>query len=442
MEAPEPYVPKARYALETLLRPLSLVPIWTAEAPDLYYGSGPPPPSAAVHLPLQASTVRYFAQQVPYDASLVFRTADLPVLFGTPEAPDLIASAFFLLSGWDEHVTVERDEHARFCHRHALLREIESETAPLVDQYRDLLAARLQAAGVRVRLRKWGDRDWAFLPTFDIDYLREWRPGTVLREGRRRPWAVVRGMMTGADAFRDGLHNLIAALSANAMTGSFFFKASDRSAYDPAYRRSEREVARLVRMVREQGSEVGLHPSYYASTHAQYLHEERTRLETLTGERASLVRQHYLRYELPTTSRLQADEGFQIDSTLGYADHEGFRRATCLPFQIFDPVRNGTLDLWEMPLCFMDSTMMARRCLGPDESADVLARLMVACRAAGGMCVALWHNILWEEGREGWPEHLEWALQHAEQNGARVGGLAESLDAWMGRESRALGSDS
>ena len=36
--------------------------------------------------------------------------------------------------------------------------------------------------GLIPNLRKWAGRDWAFCPTIDVDYLRHWRIGMILRE--------------------------------------------------------------------------------------------------------------------------------------------------------------------------------------------------------------------------------------------------------------------
>lgn len=431
VEAPDSFVPKARYALETLLRPLGMSPAWTPDDPTLYYGVRATASSAPVALPLDEETLAYFAGRAPRDRARIVRRDDIPFVFGTPESPDPIASAFFFLSGWDEYVTTERDEHGRFCYRLSLQRDLDAATVPLVDRYRDRIAAALESAGMPVRRRTWGGKPWAFLPTFDIDYLREWRPGTIARDGLRRPWSVLRGLFTGADAYRDGFHLLLAALAEYETSGTFFFKAGDRSPYDPAYRRSRQELTRLLQMVREQGSEIGLHPGYYAATHPGYLHDEREHLEALAGERPTLIRQHYLRYELPTTSRLHVAEGFHVDSTLGYPDHEGFRRGTCLPFQVYDPVQDEALEVWEMPLCYMDAAMVVRRGLSAPEAILILEEMMRTCRNIGGACVALWHNTLWERGMEGWPEQLQTALAQAVEGEAWVGGLGAALDAWI-----------
>jgi len=72
--------------------------------------------------------------------------------------------------------------------------------------------------------------------------------------------------------------------------------------------------------------EIGLHSSYHAVAHPQYLQQEREQLTSATAQPELIsIRQHYLRWYERITPELFATESFAIDSTLGFADHEGFR---------------------------------------------------------------------------------------------------------------------
>ena len=98
IDAPDGFVPKARYALESLLRPLSARPVWTSPSEadaDLYYGVHAADSRAAVTFPLDPRTIRYFDARQPYDPSDAVPGGGVPVLFGSKEHPDVIASTFF-----------------------------------------------------------------------------------------------------------------------------------------------------------------------------------------------------------------------------------------------------------------------------------------------------------------------------------------------------------
>ncbi|MDZ4699419.1 MAG: hypothetical protein SH809_06925, partial [Rhodothermales bacterium] len=113
VEAPPAYAPKACYAIRALLRGLGAEPRWVDRAylmgPALYYGPEPAavagPHTVAVRL--DEATPAFFASEEPYAAESVRwieREGErYPLLFGDVGEEDLIASAFFWLSGWQEH---------------------------------------------------------------------------------------------------------------------------------------------------------------------------------------------------------------------------------------------------------------------------------------------------------------------------------------------------
>ena len=77
------------------------------------------------------------------------------------------------------------------------------------------------------------------------------------------------------------------------------------------------------------------------------------RLREAAGTPLRSIRQHYLRFVYPQTWRQQADEGFFVDSTLGFAEQEGFRNGVCHPFLPWDAETSAPLPLWEVPLTVM-----------------------------------------------------------------------------------------
>ena len=86
-----------------------------------------------------------------------------------------------------------------------------------------------------------------------------------------------------------------------------------------------------------------------------------------------------------------ADNGVQEDSTLGFADREGFRCGTCFPFAVYDIVHDRPTDTLERPLIFMDVAARGRG-LSNAEMLDSLNGLFERCLSVGGDMVVLWHN--------------------------------------------------
>ena len=453
VEAPASYEPRAQYAIEALLRPLGLRPRWSDRAdlvaPALYYGSDEiSPESGILAIPLDSDTVAFFDSLQPRAAADVcWREMDgekWPLLFGDQ---DIIASSFFWLAGWHEHTHKQRDQHGRVAYAGSIQEQLGIPYRPPVDAYREELARQLEERGVPLNRPTWGNATWAFCPTHDIDYLRKWRPGMVFRETMeylilnrahpepghrlRRFGQFVADWVRPGDAFRDSLKRILEETQAREGTGTYFFKAGAHGPRDVDYRLASGFARRQIRALQEAGCEVGLHPSYHAADHARYLHEEKTKLEAVLEAPVRSVRQHYLKYHSVRTPRLHACAGFQIDSTLAFADHAGFRRGTCHPFQLFDVAANTVLPVWEMPLIAMDGALFNRQQLSVEAANEVNSRLLDACRRYRGCAVMLWHNTLWDElDFPGWGANFMYTMDAAVEKEARVLSLEAALQGY------------
>ena len=68
-------------------------------------------------------------------------------------------------------------------------------------------------------------------------------------------------------------------------------------------------------------------------------------------------RQHYLRFDVSSTWKFWEKGGFAYDSTVGYAEHEGFRCGTCHPYVPFIIDEDRVCRVQEVPLIVMDGTL-------------------------------------------------------------------------------------
>jgi len=121
---------------------------------------------------------------------------------------------------------------------------------------------------------------------------------------------------------------------------------------------------------------------------------EKARLDAVLGETHYGGRQHYLRFQAPDTWRHWEQVGLAYDSTLAFADHEGFRGGTCHPFRPFDVQQDRELNLWEHPLIVMDRTLLNYRGLAPAQAVERVLQLARRCKSVEGDLILLWHNSL------------------------------------------------
>ncbi len=453
---------RARYGLEMLLLPLGLRPVWTRRTDDvprgIYYGPEPHEiPDSWIALAFSREAVQAFdAGREPHAVRTIWegRTlpigfpAHLPVPLNRHMPPvDLVAQTFFWLSGYQEHVIRGRDRHGRFPYSDSISAREAVPHVPVVDQGRRILAQALAVRGTPVEACRWQGRAWALCPTHDVDYLRKYRPGIWYRElveyfvlGRKTGAPVERGrrlvaslsQALGADPFRRSITELIDAVSSRGGTATWFFKAGSHEPYDVPYSLNGNFIRRAFRTLHERGFEIGLHPSYFASVHPGRTRAEKRRLEAAVGIPVRSVRMHYLRYDPRVGPALHQESGFRIDSTLGFAEHEGFRRGTCLPFRVYDVVDDRPTDVWEFPLHVMDSTLFGYRGLDVEHAMEATAAVMSACRESGGLCIGLWHPVLLDTlDYQGWHHHFEETLETVLRMEGAILSLSSAFDRWQ-----------
>jgi hypothetical protein len=330
---------------------------------------------------------------------------------------DIIAAACFVLSRWEESVVPIRDQHGRFPAAASVAYRQGFLDRPILDEYALILGEWL-----RVLLPSWQPRSrpFAIKLSHDVDHLRRYpHPRNALRTVggdllRRR--SLRRALVNGSEAIRDyivphrtqymkGIEWLADQSQEHGLgNDAFYFMAAKPGPPDGDYHLTSRVVRRRIDALRAEGFEIGFHAGYQTLGDPERLAEEKARLDVVLGETRYGGRQHYLRFRVPDTWRHWEQVGLAYDSTMGYADHEGFRCSTCHPFRPFDMEQNRELELWEWPLIVMDRTLFQYRKLSPAQAETRIFELARRCQRVEGTFTMLWHNSslngLWEPWSE------------------------------------------
>jgi hypothetical protein len=330
---------------------------------------------------------------------------------------DVFGAAFFMLTRYEELVSRQRDEFDRFSSRFSVLEKSDLLGRPIVNEHVELLWWALQSL--------WPDlarvpRQYRCLLSCDLDNLsimgagpwlaiRKVGGGSVRDSLRFGPWYGVLSRVAarwrawqgvpGADAL-DDVDFLMDQAEAHGCKFVFnFIAARPRSLRDPTYQIDRLGIRRLMRRIHERGHELGFHGSYESFKDPAKIRREFNCL-TRTAEEEGIVqphwggRQHYLRWEGPTTWQAYADAGLAYDSTLTYADQAGFRCGTCYEFPVFNLLTRQPLKLFERPLVVMDGTLY--KCnymrLSDPEALQTVATLSRSCMNYKGDFTLLWHN--------------------------------------------------
>lgn len=359
---------------------------------------------------------------IPHDSVPLFRfnkhSAREPADAGAHETVlpfDPFGHAFFFLTRLDEAVTPTRDQFGRHPASASTAGRLGLLSRPLVNEYLEILWAYLKQSWPGLercprhfRLIASHDVDIPFLHAFTsparlllscgADVIRRKSVAAAFR--RVHAWTKTRLGDTSADPANTFSWIMDASERQGIRSDFYFLVARTNRSKDGNYEISHPLIEALLEeiVVREHG--IGLHTSYetYRSD-AQVKHEVgvfRRLCEKLgVGHDFLKSRQHWLRWETPTTPAILSANGVCEDSTLAYTEHAGFRCGTCYDYPFFDLVQRRRLDLRERPLLVMDASITEPHTmnLGLGAAAlDYIRSIKNECRNYSGDFTLLWHN--------------------------------------------------
>jgi hypothetical protein len=194
--------------------------------------------------------------------------------------------------------------------------------------------------------------------------------------------------------------------SSRGLHSAFFWKASPLGPRDSGYDPAHKKVQRLIDLLRERGFELGVHPGYETFGDRTKLASEVGYLRQALRVNSPGGRQHYLRWSPDTWLDWEAC-GLSYDSSLGFADHFGFRAGTAFPYHPWSWRDNRELNLIEMPLILMDCTPVKYMKLNQAEGLERIKSLIQRTAQTGGVFTLLWHNTpLLDPDYNGWYEAI------------------------------------
>ena len=384
----------------------------------------------------------FFQQNTPYPAAPNYRNwagQRFPFFFDNrPEAPllslslgrakievDIISAAFYLLSGWQEYFSDARDRHGRFPYAASVQKQYGFVALPVVNYYFDVLKTAVEhVTGEVLRPRRWaGGAPFAAFITHDIDNLRSgWKApaksalkqGNVIRFGK-----LLWQHLTRPDAW-DNLETVAASVAGYDAKSTFFFLPK----YGPGTNGTPNADYRISKSLRlqmaaleAQGCELGTHGSIGTATNAHQLCTESCAIRS--GPQG--LRFHYLSWEPRLTPNVVDKQAFSYDSTLGYAEHFGFRHSYCHPFYPFNFTTGRECDFLEIPLNVMDATLHHPNYLQfqAEEILPALQPMLAEIEKFGGVATVLWHNDHFDPAnRVTGPHQFAIIMEHLRQHSA------------------------
>jgi len=436
---------------------------WFAEGstPDIYYG-----PRRDVSARVRIPSVPWPFRSAPERSLVGVRAVpELPHLVFAGEMPseqgdsmgalthptDVLFAAYWLLTGAAE----PGYPRSRFD-------DLDLDDSVLVKEgllarpFVSLLAARWRAhfesQGRPALSWPWesGARRYAFAFSHDVDYPELIRPIEVLRVLARRgvgrdALRLAARVATGASHFWT-FAEWIPLAARHGTRPCFYFMARQgsllqyaRGTPDDFYDVRTPRFRHLLRELREQGCEIGLHASYHAHKSAATLRAEVDRIAEASGAPCAGNRHHYWHLDPADpneTLQRHAEAGLRYDSSLGLEYYPGFRRGICHPFRVFHPARRAPLSIVQVPPAWMDDHFDRRLAKNRIADPDAAARaLLDAARATRGAVVVDYHSR--GMNAEFYPRYGPWLDRFTRDHlDSSVRGMtpSEICDAYLERE--------
>ncbi len=483
-DVPDAFAPRARWALGTMLAPLgrriALVRD-PAEAAGAALAYAPAPVDGVPTIPCSAQAMELFGGDRALPARAFVRrdgaggsaAGAFPATDAGFAVPfDLVASAFALLACWDEHTVGERDRFDRLPYSASVFAanpELRIEE-PAVDAYVALLRAALAPRLAELGLEPlpatgwmWGDGTadarFAVALTHDLDNLWRWTPAGLRGAARAVGRALRRGDVTAAGReARDVLEwlthylprgtdpywtfvRMLEGEDARGVCSTFFVIARHTARVDGGQPDTyARRIPAVLDLLRRARREVGLHGNDADRLGADALGADRDDLARRAGSPVPGIRYHYLRCLYHETLPLLESAGFVYDTSLAFAEHEGFRCGAGFPFSPYSLAAERPLRLLEVPLALMDTGLQGERYRAlAAADAEVAARAVLSRVGNGGGGVALlWHNVRFDPRAAGGYDDVYWRLvDWALAEGGRVATAADLARRWRERTGEA-----
>jgi len=327
---------------------------------------------------------------------------------------DILKSAFYLLSGYQEVHSARMDSLGRFPWKSSIQYRLGITQKPVVNYYFEVI---LDAFGRFCSLngldfKKSAPVDPVFFLSHDVDRIKKYtlrnlgyaalqltgfRPGP---ENFRRKLKNLGAYFRGIFSFKrdpfwtfQEMNDLEKRLH---ISSTWFFLEKTRED-NSRYRFSSRKIVSLIRDLSVMGHEIALHGTLESSGDQGALTGSLGRLNAVCDTPVTGIRQHFLRYKNPDTPLIQSAAGLGYDATLGFAEQIGFRNSYVYPFKLYNFEKEEAMEIWQLPLNVMELTLLGYMGVKPGSVPDAIEPLLSEVKKFGGVFSLLWHNCNLED---------------------------------------------
>lgn len=277
---------------------------------------------------------------------------------------DIFASAFFMLSRWEEYCIEEKDQYGTCDESKLLSIKYSFFDRPIVNEYvsilKELLLDYLDLPIPEVK------RKGKVYVTYDVDSLFfSWKrnlKNTIRTLGgdllKRKNFSLFFSRLhfiinnAGKDLY-DSFEEI--ERYTKGLSPLFFFKMQSTDEKGATYHWKDDRVALLIDKLVKGNGRIGLHTSEFAYNDEKLLNLEISRLQNLLFSHSfQYNRNHTLLYDLNQMEFLSR-YGIKTDSSFGFHYHNGFRCGICQEYPMYNFLQRRRMNLNQLPFCIKDN---------------------------------------------------------------------------------------
>jgi hypothetical protein len=312
---------------------------------------------------------------------------------------DLFASAFYLVSRFEEYLPFLEDRYGRFEADQSFAYQNGFLDVPLIDiQALDLKNQLCEKFNLPVK----SGRKFTFIPTYDIDIAYAYKG----RGLSRNIMAVAKDILTFDF---NNLKNRMKVLTGKMpdpydtyelqlwlqkkykLNPVYFFLSARFGPRDKNISVHSRHFYHLIKKLGDY-AETGIHPSFASHYKKDRLLEEIKTLAGVSNSNIEKSRQHYLKISMPQSYLNLIRYNVLNDYSMGFASHTGFRAGTCTPFHFYNLNEETETRLKIFPLAIMDSTLRDYMNLDTLLARKKIKTIIDTVKKVDGTFISLWHN--------------------------------------------------
>ena len=322
---------------------------------------------------------------------------------------DVIGSAFFMLSRWEEVITKKYDPCGRFPQENAIAVKFGFINKPIVHLYAEMFRKLFANYEFNIPQKHLYQK----VLSHDVDFLYKWgKPidfiksccGDIFRRFSIRQFKLSISMRKRKEDPYDVYNSLMDLSERNGLKSTFYFLNSKSN----EWRLASDKGKVIVENILKRGHNIGIHSNYFLEKDAEKIQNDLQFYENFFNKKLVVNRQHFLKIRMPETFRILERNGILQDSTLYYPNYPGFRTGMCIEHSLFDCETRQQMGIKELPLTLMDVSLQDTRKVS--EAIELVDALMETVKKYHGTFCCLWHNssfnVLEWEYLDGVYEHI------------------------------------